>query len=96
MQKILYRDNPYIILWYNVNLQAFRTDAWKGYTRMPAADGAPFWNYMRTTYIDLRPVETGAEKSGGTSARVWAVAVAIVLATVVVLVRRRPRAFEDA
>jgi len=23
MQKILYRDNPYILLWYNVNLQAF-------------------------------------------------------------------------
>ena len=31
MQKILYRDDPYIVLWYNVNLQAFRTDAWTGY-----------------------------------------------------------------
>ena len=99
MQKILYRDNPYIILWYNVNLQAFRTDVWKGYTQVPAADGAPFWNYLRTTYIDLRPVAAGEEKSGGTSAWIWAVAaalVAMVIATVVVLVRRRPRAVEDA
>ena len=31
MQPILYRDTPYVILWYNMNLQAFRTDKWTGY-----------------------------------------------------------------
>ena len=35
MQQILYRDSPYIILWYNVNLQAYRTDRWTGYDYVP-------------------------------------------------------------
>ena len=58
MQKILYRDNPYIVLWYNLNLQAFRTDAWSGYAHGAGRGGAPFWNFMRATYIGLRPLET--------------------------------------
>ncbi len=98
MQKILYRDNPYIVLWYNVNLQAFRSDAWSGYLQVPAGDGAPFWNYMRTSYIDLKPIKVGEEKPGGAPAWVWAVVAAglVVVAAAVVLVRRRPRAVEDA
>lgn len=99
MQKILYRDNPYVILWYNVNLQAYRTDRWTGYHEVPAADGAPFWNYMRSTYIDLTPREAAATGSEGGSGRVWiavAVAVLLVIVLVAVLIRRRPRAVEDA
>ena len=99
MQKILYRDNPYVILWYNVNLQAYRTDRWTGYHQVPAADGAPFWNYMRSTYIDLTPSEVAATDGEGGSGRVWmavAVAVLLVLVLVAVLIRRRPRAVEDA
>lgn len=99
MQKILYRDNPYVILWYNVNLQAYRTDRWTGYHQVPAADGAPFWNYMRSTYIDLTPREAAATGSEGGSGRVWiavAVAVLLVIVLVAVLIRRRPRAVEDA
>ena len=57
MQKILYRDDPYIILWYNLNLQAFRTDTWRGYANAPAGEGAPFWNFMRATYVSLRAAE---------------------------------------
>ena len=99
MQKILYRDNPYVILWYNVNLQAYRTDRWTGYHQVPAADGAPFWNYMRSTYIDLTPREAAATGSEGGSGRVWiavSVAVLLVIVLVAVLIRRRPRAVEDA
>ncbi len=99
MQKILYRDNPYIILWYNVNLQAYRTDKWSGYHLVPAADGAPFWNYMRSTYIDLTPNEAAGTEANGGSGWGWIAAVAvsaIVIVVVFVLVRRRPRAVEDA
>ncbi len=99
MQKILYRDNPYVILWYNVNLQAYRTDRWTGYHLVPAADGAPFWNYMRSTYIDLAPIEAAATDSESGSGRVWiavAVAVLLVVVLVAVLIRRRPPAVEDA
>jgi peptide/nickel transport system substrate-binding protein len=65
MQKILYRDNPYVVLWYNVNLQAFRTDKWAGYERIPAAGGAPFWNYLRGTYINLRPLAAVTHEGQG-------------------------------
>jgi peptide/nickel transport system substrate-binding protein len=99
MQKILYRDNPYIILWYNLNLQAFRTDSWRGYAFAPAGDGAPFWNFMRATYIGLRPLQTGAEAVPRSRAWAWGVAAAVgavVTLVLVVLVRRRPRPVEDA
>ena len=65
MQKVLYRDDPYIVLWYNVNLQAFRTDRWAGYVMAPAGDGAPFWNQLRSTYISLRPVRAAQPAAGG-------------------------------
>jgi hypothetical protein len=79
MQQILYRDNPYVILWYNVNLQAYRTDTWTGYHLVPADDGSPFWNMLRTTYIDLQPGEAEEESAGGLPA--WAY-VALILAII--------------
>lgn len=79
MQAILYRDNPYVILWYNVNLQAYRTDKWTGYHLVPAGDGSPFWNMLRTTYIDLQPGEVDEEIEGGLPA--WAY-VALILAII--------------
>ena len=98
MQKILYRDNPYIVLWYNVNLQAFRTDKWTGYHQVPAPDGAPFWNYMRSTYIDLTPAEVAESEAAGGSTWIWILVAAVVVVAViaVVLIRRRPKAVEDA
>jgi peptide/nickel transport system substrate-binding protein len=98
MQKILYRDNPYIVLWYNLNLQAFRTDSWRGYAFAPAGDGAPFWNFMRATYIGLRPLQSGAETAPRSRVWAWGVAAAVgvVVMVLVALVRRRPRPVEDA
>ena len=96
MQAILYRDNPYIVLWYNVNLQAWRTDTWTGYHLVPpSGEGAPFWNMLRTTYQDLEPVAVGETTESGTAAWVWAVAVAVaVVVAVVVWVLRRPKKTE--
>jgi peptide/nickel transport system substrate-binding protein len=98
MQQILYQDNPYIILWYNVNLQAFRTDTWSGYTQIPAAGGAPFWNYLRTTYIDLKPEKAAVAEKGGAPAWVYVVVAVVVVVAIVGFVwfRRRPRAVESA
>ena len=98
MQKILYRDDPYIILWYNLNLQAFRTDTWRGYANAPAGEGAPFWNFMRATYVSLRPLSPGPAAPGESAAWVWgagAVAAAFVVLVAAVLVRRRPKVVED-
>ena len=99
MQQILYRDSPYSILWYNVLVQAYRTDKWTGYSHVPVgADGAPFRNMLKTTYIDLRPVAAATTTSGGSNT---GTIVAIVLAVVVVIgiivlvvMRRRPKSVE--
>ena len=100
MQAMLYRDAPYVILWYNVNLQAFRTDGWTGYGAVPVKGGAPFFNLTRTTYLDLKPRALGtvAAEGGGSP---WAYALAaaaalVVVLIVVLLVRRRPKTVEDA
>lgn len=99
MQQILYRDSPYSILWYNVLIQAFRTDKWTGYSHVPRGnDGAAFRNMLRTTYIDLKPVATATTTSGGGNT---GTIVAIVLAVIVVIaivvfvvMRRRPKRVE--
>ena len=41
MQEIINRDCPDIVLWYNVNLAAYRTDRWTGYVRAPGPTGRP-------------------------------------------------------
>jgi peptide/nickel transport system substrate-binding protein len=98
MQKLLYRDDPYIVLWYNVNLQAFRTDRWAGYVMAPAGDGAPFWNQLRSTYISLRPSRVAQPAAEASKAWVWGiVAGGVAIAAVgFAVLRRRPRPSEDA
>ena len=98
MQKILYRDDPYVVLWYNVNLQAFRTDRWTGYASAPSGDGAPFFNQLRGTYIDLRPLRGAPARPPASKAWVWAVVFLLVGAAAAgfALLRRRPKTVEDA
>ena len=99
LQKLLYRDDPYIVLWYNVNLQAFRTDRWAGYVLAPNGHGAPFWNQLRSTYVALRPVRAVEPAPEASKAWVWtliAAAAAVVAAAVgFAVVQRRPRSTED-
>jgi peptide/nickel transport system substrate-binding protein len=98
MQKVLYRDDPSIVLWYNVNLQAFRTDRWAGYVMAPAGDGAPFFNQLRSTYISLRPMRAAQPATEASKAWVWGIVVGAVAVAAVgfAVLRRRPRATEDA
>lgn len=100
MQAILYRDNPYVILWYNVNLQAFRIDRWIGYHMVPPeGEGSPFWNMMRTTYQELEPVaaeEAEEAEAGGSGVWIWAVVAVVAVAVVALflLSRRRSKKVE--
>jgi peptide/nickel transport system substrate-binding protein len=93
MQKMLYTEAPYVILWYYADTMAYRTDTWTGWSQAPPGVGPPIRNFMRTTYLDLRPTAAGAGRSGGASATllivIGAAAVAIVVA-IAVVVRRRP------
>jgi peptide/nickel transport system substrate-binding protein len=98
MQQILYRDCPDIVLWYNVNLAAYRTDRWTGYVHAPGPEGAPFQNMIRTTYQELRPrAATEQAASAGSSPAGWIVAggvVVAVVAAVLLVLRRRTHAEE--
>jgi peptide/nickel transport system substrate-binding protein len=100
MQKVLYRDDPSIVLWYDVNLQAFRTDRWAGYVMAPSGDGAPFWNQLRSTYLSLRPLraaQPAAQPAAEASkAWVWGVVAGAAAAVGFAVLRRRPRETEDA
>ena len=101
LQAVLYRDAPYVILWYNVNLQAFRTDRWTGYGPVPVHGGAPFFNLTRDTYLELKPRAAGAAtvESAASLRGYVLVAAAVVAAAAIVVVaraRRRPKAVDGA
>ncbi len=93
MQKILYEDCPYIVLSYDPDLQAYRTDRFEGWVRTPKG-GSVIMTFSPATYLSLRPVAKGILAGGGRS-WLWiglgviaiAAAAAIVLRT-----RRKPRA----
>jgi peptide/nickel transport system substrate-binding protein len=97
MQAILYRDSPYVILWYNINLQAWRTDTWAGYDVVPTdGGGAPFFNLTRGTYQELTPVAAETVEDEGTSSSLWIFlgVVAIAVVAIVVWVMKRPKKAE--
>jgi len=99
MQQILYRDSPYSILWYQVLIQAYRTDRWTGYSHVPqGTQGAAFRNLLRTTYVDLKPVSTATTTSAGSSTGVVVaivlVALVVIAIVVFVVLRRRPKSVE--
>lgn len=55
MQKIVYEESPYIILIYSNNIQAIRSDRWKGFNRIPD-EGLYFFNLTALNYLNIEPV----------------------------------------
>ena len=45
MQNIIYDDAPYDILYYDANLEAYRTDRFAGWQNQPSANGTPLFTY---------------------------------------------------
>lgn len=56
MQRIFYDDAAYIILSYDPELQAYRTDRYEGWVRNPRTGPVIFTNVV-DTYEQLRPIE---------------------------------------
>lgn len=56
LQRIVYRDAPYIIISYDPELQAYRTDRFKGWIQNPAGGPVVFTNTIET-YEKLEPVD---------------------------------------
>jgi len=53
MQNIIYDDAPYDILYYDANLEAYRTDRFAGWQNQPTANGTPFFTYSTLNYTRL-------------------------------------------
>ena len=101
MQRIVYVDTPYIVLWEEPTLQAYRSDRWTGFIKQPAGDGDLLASSGPFSYISIEPVSAqAASRSARESARgippgVW-IAIAAGVALVVGLwLFRRNRIDED-
>jgi peptide/nickel transport system substrate-binding protein len=101
MEQMLYEQSPYIILTYPKSLQAWNTEKWQGWKRIPQPNGAVAYisdnvsNYYR---VGPKAAETATTSGGGSTATlIGAVVVAAVVVVVVVLLllRRRPKAEES-
>ena len=53
MQNLIYDKAVYDILYYDANLEAYRTDRFAGWTNQPAANGVPFFTYSTLQYTKL-------------------------------------------
>ncbi len=86
MQQILYEQQPYIMMYYDRNLEAWRTDRFTGFTPQPSPDGDMLAFYGPFSIINIRPVSaTSGEvtSSGGIPGWVW---LGIVLGLVIVII----------
>ncbi len=96
MQRIAYEDNPYVIFYYDNQLEAWRTDKFEGWTKTPtqADPGQVAFTFTNETYMNLQPLSAGGaggDESGGTSPLLYVglgiVAIAVI-AGIVVFLRR--------
>ncbi len=52
MQQMFYDAAPYIVMWYQDKLQAYRTDTWTGWQDVP---GGIVFNFTRDNYLNVTP-----------------------------------------
>jgi peptide/nickel transport system substrate-binding protein len=99
-EQILYNDDPYVVLYYATNLQAYRADRWTGWQMAPVGAPSVVMNYMRGTYIGVKPVVAAQSSDGGLGAGAIAAIVAgaaIIVGIIVwIVLRRRPKEVESA
>jgi peptide/nickel transport system substrate-binding protein len=97
LQQIAYEEAPYIPIWYDPEIQGWRSDRFTGWTQAPAGGGVDY-DYLYDTYVKLKPQEAAEASSGSSSTGVIVavvVAAIVVAAIAVVLLRRRRRALEE-
>ena len=95
MQRIAYLDVPYIVLYDDPNLQAYRSDRWTGFITQPEEGGDLLAQYGPFSFIALRPVseasaaEAARDSSKGLPPAVWIGVLLLVVVGGVVLLRSR-------
>ncbi|HTX70707.1 MAG TPA: ABC transporter substrate-binding protein [Thermoleophilia bacterium] len=99
MQEILYTQSPYIVLDYPKLLEAWNTQKWEGWKRIPQPNGAVAYisdNVSNYYEVAPRAAETTPASSGSNTTLIIGViiAVVVIVAVVLLLLRRRPKAEE--
>ncbi|HEX6207753.1 MAG TPA: ABC transporter substrate-binding protein [Actinomycetota bacterium] len=103
MQRIVYEDAPYIVLFYDRSLQAYREDRWTGFRQQPADGGDLLAAYGPFSFISIRPKtteeggtgQTGATSGTGIPTGVWLGLIGAVLAVAIVWMLLRRRGAEE-
>jgi peptide/nickel transport system substrate-binding protein len=93
-----YETGVYNALWYEGDLQAYRTDRFEGWLRQPAEIGPALFTNTSPTYANLTPVASSSTGGGGgmsTAGIVAIVAVGLAGAALIVYFVRRRRTAEE-
>jgi peptide/nickel transport system substrate-binding protein len=102
MENYVYEKVPELVLYYESDMEAYRTDRFTGFSPYPPPDGYVVFGYLAAPYMDIRPVtaaeaaEAGTSASGSNTVPLWAWGAAVLaIAAVFVLVSRVRRSRED-
>ncbi len=100
MQRMVYDEAPYAVLYYDTTLQAYRDDRWTGFTPQPSEGGDLLASYGPFGFVAIEPVSdesrevAARESAGGFPAAAWAgilIGLMVVSGAVVMLRRRASR-----
>ena len=96
MQEIVYRQTPYVVLYYDNQLEAYRTDRFTGWSTSPAdaAEGQVAFNGYRASYENLEPLPGAVTRTDPSSGRslvpiVFGLSAAALLVVTGLLLRQR-------
>ncbi len=99
MQRILYEDVPYIILTYEVSLQAVRTDRCTGWKQVPEGGpyflGATIHNYMNVQPAAAISVASEATETGTSSSMGMMIGAVVIIGIAAVFWARKKRKTEE-
>ncbi len=65
MQNLVYDEAPYIIMYYDAELHAYRTDRFGGWTNQPTEGGTPLFGYGSGGYLKLTDLSAIPEPTEG-------------------------------
>lgn len=94
MQRIVYEDTPYIVLFYDNLLEAYRTDKFTGWTTQPADGGSLGFTYGAYNYLNLKPLSAsagGSSDDGGGSTGLFLIGGLLGVAIIAFIIMRSRR-----
>lgn len=94
MQRIVYEDAPYIVLFYDNLLEAYRTDDFTGWTTQPEDGGSLGFTYGAYNYLNLKPLSAstgGGSDDGGGSTGLFLIGGLLGVAIIAFIIMRSRR-----